>query len=112
MNVDDPKLTAYVLGELSEEEKSQVEKMLAQSPEAQRLIAETQEIARILKSEYDVETEMAEPVPSNLIDIRDEPWFWSVARPLSIAAVLALAVVIGAIAVGTYKYSRGFSQKE
>jgi Ca-activated chloride channel family protein len=103
MNVDDPKLTAYALGELSGGEKSQVEAAVAESPEAQRVVSETQELAKILSAEYESERR-AEPVtPVNLIDIHDDPWFWSIARPLSIAAALALFAVIAAIAVGTYK---------
>ena len=100
MNVDDPKLTAYALDELSGEEKAEIEKVVAKSPEAQRFVAETQGLASMLRTEY-----AAEPtaeVPANLIDIRDDPWFWSIARPLSIAAILALFAVIGAIAFGRY----------
>ena len=102
MNLDDPKLTAYALGELSDEERSQIEKMLADWPEGQRQIDETQEIAGLLGAEY--ASESATVLPANLIDIRDDPWFWSVARPLSIAAVIALVAVIGVIAVGTYRH--------
>ena len=100
MNVDDPKLTAYALGELSGEEKAQIEQALAASPEGQRVVAETRSLAAMLNAEYSAD---AQPVaPANLIDIRDDPWFWSVARPLSIAAILAVFAVIGAVAVGRY----------
>src|SRR5437899_8257979 len=103
MNIDDPKLTAYTLGELSGEEKSQVEAAMAESPEAQRVVSETQELAKMLSLEYEAERK-AEPVtPVNLIDIRDDPWFWSIARPLSIAAVITVFALISAIAVSTYK---------
>ncbi len=100
MNVDDPKLTAYALGELSGEEKAQIEQTLAASPEGQRVVAETRSLAAMLTAEYSAEDQAV--APANLIDIRDDPWFWSIARPLSIAATLALFAVIGAVAVGKY----------
>jgi Ca-activated chloride channel family protein len=103
MNLDDPKLTAYALRELSGEEKVEVEAAVAESSEAQRVVSEMQELAKMLSTEYEAERK-AEPVtPANLIDIRDDPWFWSIARPLSIAATLALFAIIGAVAVGTFK---------
>jgi Ca-activated chloride channel family protein len=103
MNVDDPKLTAYALGELSAGEKLQVEAAVAESPEAQRVVSETQELAKILSSEYESERKGEPVTPVKLIDIHDDPWFWSIARPLSIAAVIAVFALISAIAVSTYR---------
>ena len=118
MNVDDPKLTAYALGELSGQEKSQIEAAVAESPEAQRVVSETQELAKILSSEYESERKAELVTPVNLIDIRDDPWFWSIARPLSIAAVIAVFALISAIAVSTYKrggiagHAEGFASND
>ena len=103
MNLDDPKLTAFALDELYEPERSTIAREVAESPEAQRLVDETRELAQMLKSEYAAERKEEAATPANLIDIRDDPWFWSIARPLAIAAVLALAAFISAIAIGTYK---------
>ena len=103
MNLDDPKLTAYALDELSPDEKSKVEAELRQSPEGRRIVAETEQLAKMLTAEYDAAAENDSLPPANLVDIRDDPWFWSIARPLSIAAVLALVAVIGAVVVGRYK---------
>jgi hypothetical protein len=101
MNVDDPKLTACALGELSGEEKARITADVARSPEAQEFVAETQEFAQMLKSEYEAER-AAEPVrPKNLIDIRGDRWFWAIARPLSIAAVLALAALIAGVVISS-----------
>ncbi len=86
MNLDDPKLTAYALDELDEPEKSTVARAVADSPEAQQIVNETREMAGLLKSEYAAELEKETRVPSNLTDIHDDPWFWKIARPLSIAA--------------------------
>jgi anti-sigma factor RsiW len=99
MNVDDPNLTAYALGELCAEEKSRVAADVANSPEAQRFVAETEELAQMLKTQYRAEHETEAARSVNLIDIRDDRWFWSIARPLGIAAVLAVAALIAGVAV-------------
>src|SRR5205085_6001579 len=98
MNVDDPRLTAYALGELSPDERAEIERLLSASPEARQFVQETQNFAKLLQAEYrSAALTEAEP-RANLIDIRDDPWFWSIARPLAIAAVLAFFGLIAAIA--------------
>ncbi|MEY2530576.1 MAG: Ca-activated chloride channel [Verrucomicrobiota bacterium] len=99
MNIDDSKLTAYALGELSDEEEANIEAKLQHSPEGERIVAETQELGQMLKSEYETALGKEAPAPTNLIDIRDDPWFWSIARPLAFAAVLALAAVIAILVI-------------
>src|SRR5882724_4561442 len=108
MNLDDPKLTAYALGELDEPERSTIAHAVAKSAEAQRLIDEIQELAGALKNEFATELEKEMPALAgshsvggsrSLIDIRDDPWFWLIARPLAIAAVLALLAVVSGVAV-------------
>src|SRR5882672_7084711 len=101
MNLDDPKLTAFALDELDGPERSAIAREVADSPEAQRFVDETRELARVLKSEYAADRK-TEP-PTNLIDIRDDPWFWSIARPLSIAAVIALFAVVAGITIFSHK---------
>lgn len=103
MNLDDPKLTAFALNELDEPERSQIAQAIAESPEAQRAVDETRELAKMLKAEYAAESETQPRLPANLIDIRDDPWFWSIGRPLAIAAVLAVCAVIGAVVFGPHK---------
>src|SRR6266545_1803377 len=107
MNIDDPKLTAFALGELEDLEKSTMARAMAESPEAQRFVDETRELAAALKNEFasELKTETAEPV--NLIDIRDDPWFWSIARPLAIAAVLALLAAVSGVAVFSLRRESG-----
>jgi hypothetical protein len=110
MNTDDPKLTAFALDELDEAEKSTIARTVAESPEAQRIVDETREIARALKNEFvaDIANEkpVAVPVRRNLSDIRDDPWFWSRARPLAFAAAIAIFTVLSAIAIATYNLRR------
>ena len=100
MNLDDPKLTAYALDELNEPERSTIARAVADSPEAQEFVKETREMAGLLKSEFTSELEKEEAsAPANIIDIHDDPWFWSIARPLSIAAILALCALVAGVAV-------------
>jgi Ca-activated chloride channel homolog len=119
MNLNDPKLTAYALGELDEPERSAISRAVAESAEAQRIVDEIQALATALKGEFAAEMEKETPVVSSasesalelaqpskqtehsrtLTDIRDDPWFWSIARPLAIAAVLALLAVVSGVAV-------------
>jgi hypothetical protein len=105
MSTDDPKLTAFALDELDEPEKSTIARAVAESPEAQRVVDETREMARALKNEFaaDIANEKPAPVRRNLSDIRDDPWFWSRARPLGIAAGIAIFAILSAITIGTYK---------
>ena len=105
MNLDDPKLTAFALGELDEPERSTIARVVADSPEAQRFVDETRGLASALKNEFaaELEREPAAPMPANLIDIRDDPWFWSIGRPLAIAAVIALFAVIAGVAIFSLK---------
>lgn len=103
MNIDDPKLTAFALDELEEPERSTIARAVAESPEAQRTVDETRELAQMLKSEYSTERREERAAPANLIDIRDDPLFWSVARPLAIAAALTVLAILGAIVMGSYK---------
>jgi hypothetical protein len=55
-------------------------------------------MARLLQSEFAAElNEKAKP-PLSLSDIRDDPWFWGIGRPLAIAAVLAIFGIIAGVA--------------
>jgi Ca-activated chloride channel family protein len=108
MNIDDLKLTAYVLDELHEAERAAIAHEIAASPEAQREVQETHTMARLLRKEFAAELKhpagaTKAPLSANLSDIRDDPWFWSIARPLAIAAVLAVFAVIGLAIFGSYK---------
>ena len=96
MNVDDPKLTAYALDELDEPERSAIARATADSPEVQRLVAETQDLARALRSQYRVELQRELIARGKLTAIRGDA-FWSKAAPLAIAALFAVLALIGAV---------------
>ena len=96
MNVDDPKLTAYALDELNEPERSVIARATAESPEAQRFVAETQELARTLRSQYRLELQRGLIAPGKLTAIQGDD-FWSRTGPLAIAALIAVLAVVGAV---------------
>ena len=96
MNVDDPKLTAYALDELDEPGRSAIAHATADSPEAQRFVAETQELARVLRSQYRLELQRGLVAPGNLTAIQGDT-FWTKTGPLAIAALIAVLAVICAV---------------
>src|SRR5262245_3940997 len=96
MNVDDPKLTAYALNELDEPERSAITRAIDDSSEARQFVAETQELARALRSQYRVELQRELIPRGNLAAIHGDG-FWSNAGPLSIAALIAVLAVVGAV---------------
>jgi len=108
MNIDDPRLTAYALDELDEAERAEIAHEAAVSAETQREVQETQTMARRLREDFAAELQhpasvVKAPLSANLSDIRDDPWFWSIARPLAVAAVIAAFAVIGLAIFGGYK---------
>lgn len=105
MNIDDPKLTAYALDELDEAERSTIARAIADCPEAQRFVSDTQQFARALRSQFAFEFERELTAREKFVAIHDDA-FWSKAGPLAIAAVLAVSAVIGAVALGTNKAAR------
>ena len=103
MNLDDPKLTAYALDELTGVEKQELETAIAASPEAQEFVREVRLLSGNLRSAYAAEREHDAVATGNIVplDQKDEPW--SISRRLALAASLAILAVIGAIAIGTVK---------
>ncbi len=101
MNLDDPNLTAYALGELSGPARAEMERVVAQSIEAQAFVRETQQLATLLETEFATELNSATPRPRNLMPMPEARSFWSDARWLSIglAAVLAIGAVVAAVAL-------------
>src|SRR6187455_1466084 len=102
MNVDDPKLTAYALDELDEPERSAIARAIANSPEVQRFVAETQELARVLRSQYRLELQRGLVAPGKLTGIQGDA-FWSKTGPLAIAALIAVLAVVGAVIFSNYE---------
>jgi hypothetical protein len=96
MNVDDPKLTAYALDELDEPERSVFARGTADSPEGRRFVAQTQQLARVLRSQYRLELQRGLIAPGKLTALQGDG-FWSKAGPLAIAALIAVLAVVGAV---------------
>jgi hypothetical protein len=96
MNIDDPKLTAYALDELDKPERSAIARATADSPEMQRFVANTQDLARALRSQYRIELQRELIARGKLTTIHGDP-FWSQAGPLAIAALIAVLAVVGAV---------------
>jgi hypothetical protein len=96
MNVNDPKLTAYALGELDDSERLAVAHATADSPEAQRFITEIEDLARALRSQYRLELQPELIAPEKITAIHGDT-FWSKVGPLAIAALLAVLAVLGAV---------------
>src|SRR5947207_1270557 len=109
MNIDDPKLTAFALDELDEPERSTIAREVAQSPEAQGMVDETREITRALKNEFAVELNEKTKPSLSLSDIRDDPWFWGIGRPLAIAAALAIVALIAGVSISPLGKKRDFA---
>ncbi|MEZ6057785.1 MAG: von Willebrand factor type A domain-containing protein [Planctomycetaceae bacterium] len=59
---DDPRLTAYVVGELDAAERAEVEQLLASSPEARAAVAEIETIATQLFAALQTETQPKSPL--------------------------------------------------
>ncbi|MGZ5005011.1 MAG: YfbK domain-containing protein [Chthoniobacterales bacterium] len=103
MNLDDPNLTAYALGELTEAERKAIETAMADSPETQAFVRQTQETAQLLRTEFQNDLRDAARKPLNIMPLPMPRSFWSDARWLSIgvAALLAIAAIIGAVILST-----------
>ncbi len=110
MNLDDPKVTAFVLDELDEPEKAKVAQAIAGSPEAEREVVEIRGLAEALRQEFAADLKSGGPASAaerqavhdskSLSDIHDDRWFWTRARPLGIAAGLAVLGLLATIIFG------------
>ena len=106
---EDPRLTAYALGEtLSSADQAEVETLLQQSPEARAAVQEIKAFTLVLTAEYDEErrfsTEPAHPLTPNIIALAShlptERRTW--VRPLLAAAAMLLAVAALASLMPTF----------
>ena len=110
INLDDPNLTAFALGELPPTEHAKMAEAVAASPEAQSFVAETQQLSRMLRSEYEADRvatpadpAMAGRRPYPTVSMRMEEQRRSSSRYQwgSLAAALAIFAVLGALAIST-----------
>jgi Ca-activated chloride channel family protein len=110
VNLDDPNLTAYALGELSPDAHAKMAEALADSPEAQNYVAETQQFARLLRGEYEADRQQpAGASTGQRHGLSSVVWTTEQRRSSSryqwgsLAAALAIFAVIGAVAVTTIR---------
>jgi Ca-activated chloride channel family protein len=101
VNLDDPNLTAFALGELSPDDHAKMAATIADSPEAQAYVAETQQCARMLRAEYEADRQKPEPRPPILVRMEEERRASSRYQWGSLAAALAIFAVIAAAAITT-----------
>lgn len=111
-NLDDPKLTAYALGELEGEERTAIEALLANSPEARQRVDEIRQTAQKLETELKKEscpvltTKQTRTIESELVDREPnvtnrtqcdtKPWFLQLIPSFRLVEVI---IVVGLIAV-------------
>jgi Ca-activated chloride channel family protein len=102
LSPDDPKLTAYALGELPEVEAKEIARAMANSPELRKAVEEIRETASLLKtgfaaepvaklSEAQKEAVMAKTEPINVVDLRKRS-FWKTAGISAVAASIAMVI--------------------
>jgi Ca-activated chloride channel family protein len=108
VNLDDPNLTAFALGELSPNEHAKMAEAVAASPEAQSYVAETQQFARLLRGEYEADRQQAPP-PRSQAAVRmaqerraSSRYHWG-----SLAAALAIFALLGAVALTAIQRESG-----
>ncbi|HEX4640613.1 MAG TPA: von Willebrand factor type A domain-containing protein [Chthoniobacterales bacterium] len=116
VNLDDPNLTAFALGELSPDEHAKMAQAIADSPEAQSYVVETQQFARLLRAEYEADRQQpAEAEKQHRLG--NGVWTAEQRRSSSryqwgsLAAALAMFAVIAAIAITTLQRESGTLSK-
>ena len=107
INLDDPNLTAFALGELSGAEQTAMEQAVSSSAEARNFVAETQQLARLLKSEYAADQHLPPERSRDIVRMEEQRRLWSSTQWGSLAAALAIFALLGAVAVSTIQRERG-----
>ncbi len=99
MNTDDPKLTAYALGELPPDEAAAIEQELAAAPEARAYVAEVRSLTASLAAEFRTDLQDRARADRNILPMPYGRLFWSERRwpSLAIAALLVGALLITGI---------------
>jgi Ca-activated chloride channel family protein len=121
ITLDDPNLTAFALGELPPTAHAKMAEAVASSPEAQSFVAETQQLSRMLRAEYEAErvapdSHAAARRPSqrsaNIIRMEEERRSWSRYQWGSLAAALAIFAVLGTLAISTIQRETARMEKQ
>jgi Ca-activated chloride channel family protein len=119
INLDDPNLTAFALGELPPTEHAKMAEAVASSPEAQRFVAETRQLSRMLRAEYEGDRVMPSadaaarrPYPGASMRMEEERLSSSRYQWGSLAAALAIFAVVGALAISTIQRETARMEKQ
>ncbi|MGO9601721.1 MAG: YfbK domain-containing protein [Isosphaeraceae bacterium] len=109
-DTDDPRLTAYALGELDPAQEQEIKQLLSCSDEARKFVAEIRQTAGWLAQELQKEHQTKSPLPS--VDLQaieqtlkarepespKRPWWREQYKILSIAATLLVGATVGLLA--------------
>ena len=107
---DDPRLTAYALGELPDPaDRVHVEALLTASPEARAELADIRALTAVLTAEYEQDRVAATPVPTNIVWLPAPRRAWN--RPLLAAAAVVLLSGLAFFMIPTYRSSQVGSRR-
>ncbi|MGZ3335508.1 MAG: YfbK domain-containing protein [Isosphaeraceae bacterium] len=117
-DTNDPRLTAYALGEIDPAERSEIEQLLADREEARNYVAEIRQTAQWLAEELQKEPETASTLAManhRLIDqalesavptANSRPWWRRPYRLMSMAATLLIVGTVGLFSLNAYQTGR------
>jgi Ca-activated chloride channel family protein len=127
-DTDDPRLTAYALGELDPAQEQEIEQLLSYSDQARKFVAEIRQTVQWLTQELQKERQGESPMPS--VDLQaiehtlkargpkssHRPWWQKRYRTLAIAATLLVGATVGLLSwnvhLGAPRFERAaFSRK-
>ena len=122
-DTNDPRLTAYALGEIDSAERSEIEQLLADRAEARNYVAEIRQTAQWLAEELQKEPETASTLAManhRLIDqalesavptANSRPWWRRPYRLMSMAATLLIVGTVGLFSLNAYQTGRQAAQR-
>jgi Ca-activated chloride channel family protein len=106
-DTDDPRLTAYALGELDPAQEQEIDQLLSCSDEARKFVAEIRQTAGWLTQELQKERQAQSPLPpvdlkaieqtlkARKPELPQRPWWRKRYKTLSIAATLLVGATVG-----------------
>ena len=114
IDLDDPNLTAFELGELSGPDREAMAKAVAVSPEAQAQVKEIQALAGLLQRDFRFDLQHAAEKRLSILSLLEQGNLWRDWRWVSLAAaaVLAVAAIVGAVALSTRSASDMLAEKK
>ncbi|MFL6594625.1 MAG: von Willebrand factor type A domain-containing protein [Chthoniobacterales bacterium] len=110
LHPDDPKLTAYALGELSAEEAAAIENVIAESAEAKAWVADVEVLAGAMRDGFG--GDLVERPPVTVLQLPTARSLWAEDRwsSLAAAAVVMIAAVVAAVTTKTSSENSSFAQ--